>query len=72
MMHFLLIFKTGYFFSQKYAVAITKTANQNAGENLPSSTTAIATSKPLGNFPQKALTEPLDQRSSSFFVMVHP
>jgi len=53
-------------------MAITKTANQNARENLPSSTTTIVTLKPLGNFPQKALTKPLDQRSSTFFVMVHP
>jgi len=36
------------------AIAITKTANQNARENLPSSTTTIATSQPLGDFPQKA------------------
>ena len=49
------------------AITITKTAKQNARENLPSSTTTIATSKPLGDFPQKAITKPLEKRFPNFF-----
>ena len=40
-MHQLQIFKTGTSFHRSIAMAITKTANQNARENLPPSTITI-------------------------------